>query len=157
MVIVWSDLGMMFSQVMLSEVVHKISFSPLPMSSEMILHNLIYNPKVLHFHGSRVLFLDSVICESSGSGIIARNWWGWLGVAHFVKNSLFGIDKDRTKREQRENKEKTKREQRRRNKSLEGCDKVYRSIQFYWLLVLGWPSRKEASCSVAFYFGCTKA
>ncbi len=146
MVIVWSDLGMMFSQVMLSEVVHKILLSPLPMSSEMLLHNLIYNPKVLHFHGSRVLFLDSVICEISGSGIIARNWWGWLGVAHFLENSLFGIDKERTKREKRH-----------RNKALEGCNKVYRSIQLYWLLVLGWPSRKEASCSVAFYFGCTKA
>ncbi len=42
------------------------------------------------------------------------------------------------------------------NKSQEGCENVYRSIQFYWLFVSGEPSKEEVSCSMAFCFVCTK-
>ncbi len=68
--IVWSDLGVMRHWVVCSELVCKIFFSQVPINSEMLLNNLIFNQKVSHFHWSRVLFLDSVICNSSGSEII---------------------------------------------------------------------------------------
>lgn len=40
--------------------------------------NLICNPTESHIHGSWPTFLDSVLCYSSGHGIIKLNQWGWL-------------------------------------------------------------------------------
>ncbi len=38
----------------------------------------------------------------------------------------------------------------------EGYKNAHRSIQFYWLLVLGYPSKEEISCCASFSIRCSK-
>ncbi len=83
---VWS--GVMCSWVMLIEVVNKIFLTWVPMNNEFLLCNLNCNPKLLHFHDLWALFLERVISNSSGCGIITKNNCYWLGVSHFFKNEM---------------------------------------------------------------------
>ncbi len=67
---VWSDLSMIYHWLVFVEVVCQIIL-------QLLLNKLIYNSKVLHFHGSRLVCLDSVICK------FQRQWnylseWEWV-------------------------------------------------------------------------------
>ncbi len=66
----------------------EIVWSDSGVNNEILLCNLVGNPKILHFRGSWVLFLYRIIGNSSDSWIIAVYWSGWLGVWKFFKYNM---------------------------------------------------------------------
>ncbi len=139
-----SDLGAMCRWMKLTEVICKIFLSPVPMNSRMLLCNLICNPKVPHFHGSRELFLDS-ICYCSGSGIIRANWSGWLGMSHFFQNETDDFPSlGFTKRAPRF------------DSAVEATRNYKRDVRTSRLFVLIKPSKEKVCCKATFCFGHTR-
>jgi hypothetical protein len=63
--------------------------------------NLIGNPKISHFHGTRTLSFDGAIDDTHGGGVIAADFDRRLGMAHLVKDNaqdlgLLAIEKKST-------------------------------------------------------------
>ncbi len=95
--IIWLNMGMMHSWMILSKVVCKCQMTVNCFDATW---SAICNQRVMKFHRSWTLNLDSVIWNSTGSGIMTINWSGWLGCPISLRMRqmifLFCIDKERT-------------------------------------------------------------
>jgi hypothetical protein len=90
---------MMCPWVVFTLVVGKILFSGVPFDIVDILCFFIANPKISHFHRSRSLSFDSVVCNSDGCGVIAMDQCFWLGMAQLFEgqsknHALFTIQEE---------------------------------------------------------------
>jgi len=71
---------MMGAYVVLALVVCKIFLPTVPFNFVDILCFLVTYPKISHFHRSRSLLLDGVVCDADGCGVVAVYRCSWLGM-----------------------------------------------------------------------------
>ena len=72
--------------VMFGVIVTHIFMSGMPCDIKLFSSNLIGDPKVTHFHGSRALAFDGVVGNAGRGGVVAVDWSRGLWVAKFVEN-----------------------------------------------------------------------
>ena len=77
---------MVYTIEVLGEIIGKVLLASVPLYIKISHLDLIGHPKESHFHQSGALFLDSVVCYTSGCEVIAMDWCGGLPVAHFFKS-----------------------------------------------------------------------
>ena len=87
----------MLGTVMFGDVVPQIFRAGVPMDLDVLVTDLIRDPKVAHFHCARALALDCVIGNANGSAVVAMDGCGRLGVTHFFKGDaqnlgVFGVE-----------------------------------------------------------------
>jgi hypothetical protein len=75
---------MMGAYVVLALVVGKILLPRVQFNFIDILCFLVAYPNISHFHRSRLLPLDGVVCDADGCGIIAVHRCSWLGIPQFI-------------------------------------------------------------------------
>ena len=90
---------MMGAYVVLALVVSKILLPGVPFNFVDILCFLVTNPKISHFHRSRSLSLDSVVCDANGGGIVAMHRCSRLGMPQFFEGesknyTFFAIEEE---------------------------------------------------------------
>ncbi len=75
--------------VMLTLIICEIFLAWVPLDIVCILCNFITNPKILHFHRTRALLFEGVVCNTHSSGVVAQ-WMGVFGllVAGFFKGQI---------------------------------------------------------------------
>ncbi len=71
-------------RVMFGVVIGEVFLAGVPFDVELVPCNLVGDPKVSHFHGSRALALDGVVSNAGGGGVITMDWSCWLLVSEFV-------------------------------------------------------------------------
>jgi len=59
--------------MVLALIIGKILLSGVPFYIVCILCNFITNPKILHFHQSRMLAFDGVVRDANGRGVVAMD------------------------------------------------------------------------------------
>ena len=74
---------MMGAYVVLALVVSKILLPGVPFNFVDILCFLVTYQKISHFHRSRSLPLDGVVCDADSCGIITVHRCSWLGMPQF--------------------------------------------------------------------------
>ena len=66
--------------MVLALVVGKVLLPRVPINFVDILCFLVTYPKISHFHQSRSLSLDGVVCDADGCGVVAVYQCSWLGM-----------------------------------------------------------------------------
>jgi hypothetical protein len=82
--------------MVLALIICKIFLSGVPFNIVGILRNFITHPKISHFHRSRPLAFDSVVCDADGRGVVAMDRGFRLGMSQFFErhaknHALFAI------------------------------------------------------------------
>jgi hypothetical protein len=72
---------------MYGKIVSKLVRTWCPKDVEMALLLPITYPVELHVDGTRLLLLDIVVCNPTGSGVIGLHGGCWLRIAHFLECS----------------------------------------------------------------------
>jgi hypothetical protein len=88
----WSYLDMMFGTMVLGDVVAEVLCSGVPVNANVLIADLIDDPKVAHFHRAGSLTFYGVVGDSDGSGVVAMYGRGRLGMAHFFENEADDFD-----------------------------------------------------------------
>jgi hypothetical protein len=95
---------MVSSNVVFASVVSQVLLTWVPPDIVRILCNFITNPKISHFHRTRFLAFDSVICNTNanGSHVIAMNLYFGLRMpqlfkGHAKNHSFFAIEEEGAK------------------------------------------------------------
>ena len=83
---------MMYSGVVLGEIVWQIMLSVHTIYQKLSLPDSIYDPVKSHFDGSWTSLADAVIEKSVSCGAVHYFWGGWLGVAHIYERRLCRCD-----------------------------------------------------------------
>ena len=77
---------MMFSRMMLGDVVGQVGFSWFPVHLELVLFDSVSDPVKPHVNGLGSLNFNIVIGNPTGSGVVDKDWCCWLRVTHFVQH-----------------------------------------------------------------------
>ena len=90
---------MMGAYVVLALVVCKILLPGVPFNFVDILCFFVTYPKISHFHRSRSLSFDSVVCDADGGGIVAMYRCSRLGMSQFFEGesknyTFFAIEEE---------------------------------------------------------------
>jgi len=73
---------MVRTDMVLALVISKIFLPGVPLQIVHFLCNFVPNPEKSHFHRSRTLSLDGVVCNTHRSGVVAMHRRLWLRMAH---------------------------------------------------------------------------
>jgi len=73
---------MVRTDMVLALVISKIFLSGVPLQIVHFLCNFVPNPEKSHFHGTRTLPLDSIVCDTHRRGVVAMHRCLWLRMAH---------------------------------------------------------------------------
>ncbi len=76
----------MFCIEVFCEIICEIFFTWIPMYIEKFALNLIGYPEETHFHCTRTLFFDRIICNAGSCGIVTMDWCGRLRMPEFFEN-----------------------------------------------------------------------
>jgi len=87
---------MVGAYVVLALIVSKVLLPGVPFNFVDILCFLVTYPKISHFHQSRSLPFDGVVCDADGGGIVTVYRCSWLGMSQFFegeskKDTFFAI------------------------------------------------------------------
>ena len=80
-----ANILVMCSYVVFALVIRQILFSWMPSDIICVLGNLVTNPEISHFHRSRSLTLNSVVCYADCGGVITMYVCPRLGMAKLFK------------------------------------------------------------------------
>ena len=57
----------------------------MPFYIELFSLDLIGYPEIVLFHGAGAVFLDGVVGNARGRGVVTMDWGGWLWVSQFLE------------------------------------------------------------------------
>ncbi len=82
---------MMSPWVVFTLIICKVFHSGAPFKRIHFLGIFFTSPKILHFHCSRSLSFDGVVCNANGRCIIAMHRYSWLGMSQIFKGGSKNI------------------------------------------------------------------
>jgi hypothetical protein len=72
--------------MMFGDVVAQVFSAGVPMDVQVLVADLVDDPKVAHFHGAGPLAFDCVVGDTDGGGVITVYGRGGLGMSHFFQD-----------------------------------------------------------------------
>ena len=81
-----TNVDVMFGVMVFGGVVAEVFEARVPSHIEMAFFCLIAGMEMSHFHWAGAMFFDGFVGYSDGGGVVAVDWGGRLGVAHFLES-----------------------------------------------------------------------